>query len=366
MKIGIMTFHAALNYGAALQAFALQTHLQKIGHDPFFINYHYGALPRKGLLRWIGRTPSITFAKVNNEFRKKPFIHFQKEYLTVGRDKFFNHAQLQSNPPKAGAYICGSDQIWNPHFMKLEKDKHAFWLDFGGAEVRRIAYAPSFGTRELSREIRFQYGNHAKRFDAISVREKDGVELAKGLGRHDAVWVPDPTLLLDQDEYARVEKRIDSSQKPYLFSYQLGTDNAALALRVNANICSTLGLIENVTYRRSLIRNILHNGYFGPGEWLFKLRQSCYVVTNSFHATVFSLLFHKPFIVLLRSGRDAEMNSRVTSLLNVVGLRNRAIKNFDYGRIEELCHEEVDWNHVYDKVRQFREVGFRFLREALS
>lgn len=365
MKIGIITFHHAPNYGAALQAFALQTHLQKMGHDPFFINYHYGLPPRKGLLRWVGSTTSATIDKIGCYFRQKPFHHFSSEHLNIGHELFYDHVQLQSNPPEADAYICGSDQVWNPHFMSLAKDEHAFWLDFGAASRRRIAYAASFGVSEIASDVRVRYAHYAKRFSAIGVREQDGVDLVRRLGRHDAVWVPDPTLLLVHNEYTAIENHADWRQEPYLFSYILGVDNTQHAARVNAYVCEALGVGCYEVFGPTWMNRLFT--YIGPSprEWLSRLRQSRYVVTNSFHATVFSILFHKPFIALLRTGRDTGMNSRITSLLDVVGLRDRALTTYDFARVEELYHKEVDWKFVETRVSHFREDGVRFLKDNL-
>lgn len=115
-----------------------------------------------------------------------------------------------------------------------------------------------------------------------------------------------------------------------------------------------------------MLCNMIQNGYIGPGDWLSRLSQSNFVVTNSFHATIFSLLYHRPFIVILRAGQDAGANSRVASLLEVVGLPHRAIAGYDCGRIESLCREKVDWDQVDARLQQFREVGIQFLKEALS
>lgn len=366
MKLSVLTFHAAPNHGAAFQAYALQTHLRKSGHETYFINYPFGVPPRRGLRRWIGRNPLSTVSKVNEQLRIRPFIRFQKEFLIIGQKEYLDHIQLQNDPPIAAAYICGSDQIWNPRFITLEKDEHAFWLDFGVANTRRVAYAASFGVSALDDKTRSRYALYARRFHAIGVRERDAVGLMQTLGRTDAVWVPDPTLLLSQAEYGSIEYSKNETKVPYLFSYILGTDNTSLALQVNATLCEMLKTDCYNAYRKSLLNNILHNGYIGPCDWLSRLGQSHFVLTNSFHATVFSLLYHRPFIVILRTGEDAGGNSRLTSLLDIVGLGKRAIVCYDHAHIEGLCRDKVDWDRVDSRIQQFREIGFRFLRDALS
>jgi len=368
MKIGIMTFHAASNHGAALQAYALQTQLQKMGHEPFFINYQYGEKPKKGLLRWIGRTPANTLEKIDKQFRYMPFIPFQEKYLNIGNDCYFDHDQLDTAPPKADIYLCGSDQVWNPNFLSKEKDERAFWLDFGNNKMRRVAYAPSFGATELSDDVYARYAVYAKRFDAISVREKNGIELLEKLGRKDAVCVPDPTLLLDPNEYQQIESKYQETRKRYLFSYQLQTRHSrpTHAIPINNTVCLALGLNLYQSYSISFLYNIFHGRYLNPARWLYKLHKSDFIVTNSYHATVFAILFHRPFITILRQGVSSGMNSRIESLLELVGLQRRAVTEFDLRRVEELCHEEIDWHGTDANIQEYRRIGLQFLENALN
>ncbi len=361
-----MTFHAAPNHGAALQAYALQTHLQKIGQDTFFINYQLGGgiLPR-GMYRWISRTPSGTINKIQYQLRIKPFIRFQQEYLKIGEQYYSDHVQLQNDSPIADAYICGSDQIWNPRFIKKETDEHAYWLDFVPMGQRRIAYAASFGVDELDNEVGYKYANYAKKFHSISVREKGSISLMQKFGLDNVLWVPDPTLLLNKTEYEMIEKKNTIQDKNYIFSYILGFDNAELALLIKKSIGKYFNINCHESYRKSLLHNLIYNGYIGPGEWIANLRQSSFVITNSFHATVFSILFNKSFVVLLRKGYDSGMNNRINSLLDVVGLQHRAVSSYEKSNIEWLCKENIDWGKVDEKVKAFRADGVDFINKSL-
>jgi hypothetical protein len=127
-----------------------------------------------------------------------------------------------------------------------------------------------------------------------------------------------------------------------------------------------LGVICKNVYGVSLVDNLFHFGDPSPGGWLSGLRRSRFVTTNSFHATVFSLIFHKPFITLLHKGGKSGMNSRVTSLLEVVGLRNRALDLFDQNLIQRLCNEEINWKIVDDRLRKYKEIGQQFIQDALA
>jgi len=370
MKIGIVTFHAARNYGAALQAYALQTHLKNCAHEPFFINYQGKWDPPlgRGLRGWFSRTPQGTIAKMSDRFRRPVFLEFQERHLHIGSHRYLAIRELQSAPPAADAYICGSDQIWNPAIGCQGTDEHVSWLDFGNEGIRRVAYAASCCVSHLDRDVRARWAAYARRFHAVSVREKDAVDLMKTLGRADAVWVPDPTLLLDDSAYASIQPKAPRPDCPFVFCYVLPGDNATLASRVTAIARSVLGVDCCESRPHSLIHNLCRGGplTLSPGEWLDRLRRSCFVVTNSFHALAFSLIYRRPFVVLLRAGMTHEKNSRITSLLSVAGLEDRAVATFDRAQVERLCCQEIKWDQVHARLTRFREIGCRFLHDALS
>lgn len=369
MKIGIITFHSTRNYGGVLQAYALQTHLKKAGHDPFFINYIYRfedlgqGLNRYLMKRW-WLPQSLLYGTIIY-FHLRLFSRFCKMHLNITSERYTDYRQLQRVPPLADAYICGSDQIWNPRLCRFETDEHVSWLDFGDEVVRRVAYAASFGVSNLNTNLRNKWSVYAKRFHAVSVREKDGVSLMKSLGRDDAIWVPDPTLLLHASEYGSIESQLTKHDKPYFFAYQIGPDNE-LASRVKSTVRAALGMPCRECYPNLPGHILLRGGGIGPDTWLASLHHSSFVITNSFHGLTLSLVFRRPFIILLHAQGASKLNTRVTSLLDAVGLQNRAVASFDRTQIECLCREEIDWDQVDDRLMRFRETGIRFINEALS
>ncbi len=366
MKIGIVTFHSGINYGAVLQAYALQTYLQKAGHEPFFINYKYcWYVPIYNPRAWLSRTPRGVFNKINGNILRNVFNTFREKHLILGSSKYISLDELLNTPPVADGYICGSDQVWNPNAIH-KNDESAVWLGFGNETVRRISYAASFSVPDLDTGIRERWSGYAQRFYAIGVREKDGIDLVKKLGRNDAVWVPDPTLLLDASEYSAVEVKLKEPHVPYSFSYMLGTDNNELASDITKTVSEKLRVKQFASHPYSLSHNIFDSGFVGPAEWLTRLHLSDFVVTNSFHGLMFSLIFRRPFIILLRAQKEAEMNSRFISILEVVGLQNRAVSAYDSAQIERLCREEIDWDLVHARLNVFREKGCQYIREALA
>ena len=366
MRIGIITFHAANNYGAVLQAYALQTYLQGIGHDPYFIDYQYcWDIPiQKGLRGWFSRSAYGTAKKINSRLLRRVFSDFRERYLCIDSHQYSGIQQLQTTPPVADVYMCGSDQIWNPDFIR-EDDEESVWLSFGNGAVRRVAYAASFGRSELYNHVCSRWSNYARDLDSISVRERTGICLMKKLGRSDVTWVPDPTLLLHNSDYVSLEP-VFSPRDKFLFSYCLETDDYILQTTVKTTVQRVLGLACYEIKPYALCNNVLNRCCIAPGQWLSRLRRSAFVVTNSFHGLVFSLLFRRPFIVLLRRIEGLEMSDRIISLLEVAGLKHRLLTICDEDQMGHLCSDTVDWDRVEDRIADFREVGCRFIRDALS
>jgi len=369
MKIGIVTFYAARNYGAVLQAYALQTYLKKVGHEPFFINYNYKFQEPSKLRRflvWPWYWPMQLAYSIISSSHLRLFSCFRKRYLNISEDIYADYAQLQRTPPIADAYICGSDQVWNPNLYSFESDEHVSWLNFGDEDARRIAYAASFSVRDIEKDKCVKWTAFAKRFYAVSVREREGVELAKALGVDGAICVPDPTLLLAASEYSHIEGKIKVNDPPYFFSYQIGSDNKIIASKVITTVSAKLDLPCRESNPNLLTHLLLNDGLVGPDKWLSRLRNSQFTITNSFHGLIFSLIFHRPFIIMLRENETAALNSRLASLLDLVDLKHRAMTTFDQVQVERLCDEEINWSDVDSKLMRFREVGVNFINKALS
>ena len=165
----------------------------------------------------------------SNRWRQEPFETFKKRYILSTHEVFKSYAQLcDSDEIYADAYICGSDQVWNENFVMHDDNGRPWFLDFGSADTKRIAYAPSFGASALSQSYIKYITPMLKQFDAISVREVTGVELCRKAGRYDAVHVLDPTLLLDKKSYQEAfvnEELRTSIEGAYAFLYFLKNGN---------------------------------------------------------------------------------------------------------------------------------------------
>lgn len=363
MKIGIATFHQASNYGAVLQAFALQTFLRNMGHEPFFINHSFGSLPQ-GIRRYIGKTPAATMKSWTRVRRSAVFHSFSVSYLGSAAAQPSTDHDFISHLPEADAYICGSDQVWNPSYLRRQEHEILFFLGFGPKTVRRIAYAASIGVEAIPYNWKSRFIEHLRRFDYISVREQQAMTILKTLIGKPVAWVPDPTFLLNGEDYLKVFRLFQQPLKE-IFSYTLDRTISPLVTQTRACIAKSLGMKLKETYHRNPWR-ILFCGVPSPRQWLSSLARSGFVVTNSFHGTVFAIIFKRPFIVLPVEGAISGMNTRITSLLGRCELEDRFVTEFDAEKIDALCHAPIDWKIIEEKVREFASVGELFLKTALE
>lgn len=361
MRIGITTFTWAHNYGAVLQAYALQTLLRELGHDPEFIDFQMSD-PVHGARKWLSTTPQGCVQKWDIAIGQSLFSSFKKLSLNCTSMVFRTGKDLNVITDRYDLLITGSDQVWNPRWLEQCSGlDRLFLLDFACKYTRRISYAASFGHSTLDtlgeRWVDL-FGEKLAVLDAISVREDSGVPLVKNLcGREDAVLVPDPTLLLPRNHY---DELIGNKKRKggYLFSFIL--HGAAVKQGDCSGIISEKLELKRVTCDART--SCFHRGYVlpSPSGWLKLIRDAEFVVTNSFHATVFCLIFHTPFAVELLDGVKGSMNSRIMSLLAAVGLSERGVAassdvdDVQYG-------SDIDWSIVDASIQKMRDRGTAFL-----
>ncbi len=348
MKIGVMTFHWATNYGAALQAYALVQHLRQSGYDAEDINY----LPKRAMRRL--RFFDFYLRRFTNIKRAGKFKSFRKRFLTVSEKTYACHKDLCKIGTTYDAVIAGSDQIWNESFL-LTAEKvptPSYFLDFVPEKVLRISYAASFGTNELT-EMLLKYGvPELKNFYAVSVREENAVQMLQQAGVS-AVTVCDPTLLIEPQDYATIVAATNDCIKTDVFNFML---------RKGRSSDDTEKYVINECFPNA---SNLGNGILTVEQWLWKLMNCDFVVTDSFHCTVFAILFHKPFIAV--NDRDCSMNARIKTLTRRLGLEDRVVDAFNPEKIRKIVEfEAIDWDSVDEKRHQWAKESAQFLREHLK
>ena len=349
MKVGTITFHWATNYGAVLQAFALQTFLSKNGFDSEIIRY----LPRQTMvlqkISWFIRGEFSNFKK------EKKISFFRQKYMILSKGKYYSNRDLRKKRKEYDAIICGSDQVWNFSFLEYaERNKTtlSYYLNFVDSQVQRIAYATSFGTDVIPPKYIHEIKHELSKFNQIGVRENTAKHMLEEIGLQSQV-VLDPTLLLDKGDYEKLLKKGEKMQKFDFFPFVLH-ENQELAEQCKQYILSS---------KKEWI-NHYSDAPLSVEEWLFHEKNTQLVLTNSFHSTVFAVLFHTPFIVVPVKGSN--MNDRIETFLSVLGLEEHYVKEYDEKKIEQLLQKQIDWELVDRKLDCEKKKSQQFLLNSLK
>lgn len=374
MNIGIITLPLQENYGGIMQAYALQKVLQDMGHNVSFIEksrfLHWSLFKKtrvytKRFLRktFIDRNTVVRLDKKNNEealvlrANIHPFLTKHIRKVEVNR--------TYSNIKKGDfdAFIVGSDQVWRPRYFGKPIISRAYLSFAKGWDVKRLSYAASFGTEEWLYDNRQTKvcGKLLKEFDAVSVRERSAVKLCKKHFGVKAQHLLDPTMLLCRDDYAKLFE--DAATPPSdgtLMRYIL--DSTPDKEQAVARTAQALQL-------KTFSTNAMHDHHNVPLEeriqpplekWLRGFHDAQFVITDSFHACVFSIIFRKPFIVY---GNKSRGMTRFHSLLKIFGLENRLVT--DSAGIDKVISEPIDWEKVDAIKKEWQEKSINFLKSNL-
>jgi hypothetical protein len=353
-----------------MQAWALQKHLTNLGHEVFLIDYRPSHLTTGGYFhfprdRWTLRANLvIAYQKVmrlkqwlrGDGGKRMRFEQFHQEHLNLSDRSYRSNRELRKNPPQADVYICGSDQIWNAS-EQFGIDS-SYFLDFAPEGIQRISYAASFGRPKVHPRVESATADLIRSMDAISVREQSGVGIVKELSDRDAEWVPDPTLLVN-DGYPEAVLPTDQTED-YIFSYTLRSRELVSNIERQMAAATGLSVVSPITLAAS------GHGEPGPLEWLGYIKSAKVVITNSYHGTLFSIIFKKPFVFVGLSGAKAGFNERANSLLNRLGLQDRMMNSYDEAHLESILSTEVDWASVGLELDRWREVADSYLLNAIE
>lgn len=376
MKIGIVTFYRVTNYGAMLQAYALRRFLESMGHEVVFVSHPRLVSTRISLWKcFVSRHVKGLVIKLKCYVR-----HSMTEFAaSYPQTKFCQTmAEVREATADCDAFVVGSDQMWNTLWCS-GAHLPLVMLDFADIGKPRIAYAVSFGTTVWREDQGAELaGELLRKFSRISVREESGVKLANELsGRSDAVCLLDPTLLHSSDFYREIISSGNASvprrARPTIFRYVLDEwDDPETTQKAFEFVRGKLGFPDVDSDRIAVC------GFIGPlckllgvtakvpvPQWLAKIAASDFVFTNSFHGTVFAILFHKPFVTLLLRGKMSGMNERVLSLLKKLGLESRAAYADDVASLELALATPIDWEKVEVARMGSAEESVAFLQESL-
>ena len=344
------------NYGAVLQTYGLNTALRNMGIDARVLDYNPDyywkssqPLPIR-LIRNIVRTPDLSKGR-------KVFGRFLERYIPMSSKMYKNFDDIKADIPAADVYICGSDQIWNCKNKENGKDD-AFFLSFAPQGAKKVAYAASIAMPEIPEDQKARYKRLISDFDAVSVREPSSIPMLESLGIQHVKSVVDPVFLLEQKDWNVIADDSDFVPKEgyvlvYGYNRQKNVYEYArkLANKLGVKVYTIGTAIEDYTLDQ--------DKYFWnatPNTFVNLIRNAKAVVTNSFHGTVFSIVYNKPFHFFTVKQTT---NSRMLDLLDSLGLASRHVMD------DQLLENSIDYAQTNERLEKLREKSLAFLRDTV-
>ncbi len=363
MRVGVITFHSANNYGAILQTWALQKVLKDYNLETGVINYHPdnidGLYDPMKLKRGLSRSLLGFKLYIRNRkslIRYKKFQSFRNNKLNLIGD-YRTYKELLSAGLKLDAYIVGSDQVWNP--THINGFNPAYYLEFAETGSRKISYAASLGSDYIAPKHRKAMEKALKSFTNISVRERSVETAISELAGKPVEVVLDPTLLLKREDYDEIKVK-SNIKEPYILVYSIEKNPQLISFANKISVALGLPIIQRRPGQG--LMNQLEPFYTADaGEFLGLIESAEYVITNSFHGTVFSVLYGRPFVSMLHT----DTGKRTEDLLKDLGLSSHILydledyNNFDIFKLDNI--EEVN-----KKIIRLRESSMNFIKNSLG
>ena len=365
-KVGIQTPHYANNYGAQLQAYALGEAIKKTGFNIEYIDRRPCLLEHRNLLKRI-------IKKLELNTSKRGFKDFETKYINPKSIKITDNKDYKLlDCKKYYAIVVGSDQIWRDDYFLSSFEYSPYLYYVKDKNIRKISYAASFGKNNCKQpeERRKNIAYLLKDFWAISVREKSGVNILNEEFGVKGVWVLDPTLLHKSSFYIESLHLVKlNKERDEIVTYILGGDKVKYE-KMSA-VAQSMGLSIRHIYNRkhysqTSLGRLLAKFVKIPSvvDWLDLILNAKYVITDSFHGMVFSIIFNKQFVVLNNIGGGTE---RYLSLLKEIGLEDRLLEwNVDENVIMQKLEDVIDYNQCYKLLDEAVSSSLEYLKISLS
>lgn len=374
-RICIITYSRTRNYGGILQAYGLYRYLELKGHDVALIDY----IPRRcnvnnkiefvddatsrskfwgknRITKWMFSI--IRFPSIKKSFT--PFLDFMDSRVRFTK-AYYSEPELEKDVPAADIYITGSDQVWNSQFSIDQKLDLPFYLPFVSS-AKKISYASSFGRDYIPPEHRELVKKLIGDYNAVSVREETGQKILFDLGINSKVVI-DPTILCPIEEWEKIASpQID---KGYILLYQVvfneQTYDVAKSVAEELHkklICISLDDKDKRYIKTGLIVTPRIE------DWLSYVKHADGVITDSFHASVFSILFKRQFIV--NSSIRKGMSSRIINLLQLLDLEDRNVNSFNVTEVSNKLERKISWTDCKEKMKKLRDTSMEWLDMAIE
>jgi hypothetical protein len=376
MKIGIVTFHDSKNYGALFQAYSLREYLLRKGFDVSIINYvppHLEGDTFPGV-KVVLKHPKSFFTFISNVLFKvlwrfrvgrkvaSSFEDFLKNNMGIKKPKIRFAADLPILSELYTVIICGSDQIWSP-FPHFGYDPLYFLHNSVFENSVKVSYAPSFGDISVAWTGLAGISPYLNSINFLSCREKEGQELTAVATGREVALVPDPVILLN--DFTQFLDGVSTENKNVVFVYALRTKKNIAEVSYKVSSLISASVVSPINFRQKWF-SIGKPLSLGPLEWLEGINSCRFVVTNSFHGVVFSIVLKKSFIYVPLAGKRLNLNSRALNLIEFLGLQKRVVFDSSYEDLERLVSSDIDWVAVDSRLSTLRGYGIAFLERAIQ
>lgn len=360
-KIGILTWHYYKNFGSGLQAFALQETIVRLGHEVNLINFRkFYSRPVSPIKRFLKKVLQYTVAKFSNFVYERTInntIVYQKKYLKQTK-VFTIPSELENISGEYDCLVYGSDQIWAPNvYTPIYMGAHV------QKDVRKISYAASIGLNDIPDDLVETYRTNLSSYHSVAVREQEGKELLKSRCGIEATVVLDPTLMIDAETYKKMQRPVRGVKGKYVFCYFLNKEHKyreKVEDYAKKNNLQIIGCSDKVSDAEWL--HMLTN--IGADQFLWLINNAETVFTDSYHGSIFSLLFHKNLWTFIRFAENNPIcqNSRIRQLQNNFDLEHRIVTAEN--DIDDS--KRINYEYFEKRLAELRQESIKYLKNALE
>lgn len=368
MKLGLLTFHTAANYGAALQAYAFEKFLTDKGYDCEYINYVNASRAHEYCMSWHvydclkrGKLTSAAAYMAGSPFmtlRKMRFDKFYRKNLRQTEKVYRNSKEAEVLNDQYDYFIVGSDQVWNP---VCNGDDAAYLLDFVKDGRKRISYSPSFGMTEVDEAHEKVFCDNLKMFAHIGVRETVGQWIVKELTGREATLCLDPVLLLTKDQWNDIMPKKKTNER-FIFSYTNRDSQTKDFFNTGYKLDGRKHyVLSRYTKPSDFVNSQVRVKYcMSPQEFLWVVNNAEMVVSASFHCIAMSIILNRQFVAITTG--DEGKDERLLNLLRTLGLQHRVLKE---GMTVEDVNAPINYEAVNKKLEQLKQHSVDYLTNAI-
>lgn len=366
-KIGTLTTHSALNYGAVLQAYALSTYINKyqdvdceiIDYQPQYVEKSYKLIKKPSCVKDIALVFFQLLHYQERKKRKNKFLDFKEENLHLSHITVKNRDDII---PLANSYdliFCGSDQIWSPRLHNFDE---AYFLSFPEIKTVKVSYAASFGQDYISEKDKEELRHRLKSFAKFGCREYTAQNIILKLTDKTPQMVLDPVFLLNAEEWRKLESPVSTNEK-YILAYFLSNPGKTLSQIEKKAKVDNIHAYSIGFSPRDYKYKVITKYDLGPAEFLAAIDNADIVITNSFHATAFSIIFRKKFFVRIGEGTETR-NDRIISLLKMIGLEDRIFTDKNADKVD--FSSPIDYSKIEKNMSKWISVSKDYIKEVLD